>query len=339
MKVSFYGTRGSCPVAHPSKGRYGGNTTCLRVDSMCVPAGEWLIIDAGTGIVPLSSDFLQQGGREITLLQTHYHHDHTQGFALSALPYLKEVPITLYGPHDQGVGPREVYHTLMQPPYFPIALAEVGSHIRGVNIPQPSGSVLVIHPEGGRTILSLDAFESLTKEGAQLPFEQGRYCDLAECLVIRMQRSNHPERTISYRFEEHPSGKVFVFVTDHENQDGLPTRFAAHLWEADLLVMDSQFTRELYEQRTAGWGHGTPDHCARVAHAVGAKALGLTHHDPASSDALVDEIVATARTLLASQRRPIPVFGCRDYLTVDVADVPSSVADSFVTMSANNTHP
>ena len=174
MKVSFYGTRGSCPVAHPSKGRYGGNSSCLRMHSSCLPIGEWLIIDAGTGIVPLAGDFLQQRGREVTLLQTHYHHDHTQGFALSAFPYLKDVPVTIYGPRDQGVGPLDVYHTLMQPPYFPIALPEVGNHIRGVDIAHPSSTVLVIHPEGGRNVLSLDIFENLTLDGAQLPFGQGK---------------------------------------------------------------------------------------------------------------------------------------------------------------------
>jgi len=326
MRVQFYGTRGSCPVAHRSKGRYGGNTTCLRLDSPCLPAGHWLVIDAGTGILPLGADFEAAGGTEVTILHTHYHHDHTQGLALSTFPYRKEVPVTLYGPRDQGVGPREVYQTLMQPPYFPVDFHEVGSHIRCVDIAHPNSTVLVIHPEGGWKVLTVEAFERLAQNGAQVPFGQGLTFELAACLVIALHRSNHPERTISYRFEERPSGLVFAFVTDHENQDGLPARFATHLQGADLLVMDAQYTRERYDQLTAGWGHGTPDHSARVAHAVGAKALGLTHHDPASSDELVDEIVATARALLTAQGIEVPVFGCRDYLTVEVGRVADAVA-------------
>jgi phosphoribosyl 1,2-cyclic phosphodiesterase len=97
MRVTFYGTRGSCPVAHRSKGRYGGNTTCVRIDSPCLPDGHWLVIDAGTGILPLCADFAAAGGTEVTILHTHYHHDHTQGLALSTFPYRKEVPVTLYG--------------------------------------------------------------------------------------------------------------------------------------------------------------------------------------------------------------------------------------------------
>ncbi len=169
MKVTFYGTRGSCPVACTSKIKYGGNTTCLRIESPCLPAGQWLVIDAGTGIVPLSADFVQGGEQEVTILQTHYHHDHTQGLALSTFPYLKQVPVNIYGPKDQGIGPR-------------------------------------------------------------------------------------------------------------------------------------------------------------VAKVVGAKALGLTHHDPASSDALVDEIVETARGILAADGTTIPVFGCRDYMVVEIENLAGALA-------------
>jgi ribonuclease BN (tRNA processing enzyme) len=325
MKVTFYGTRGSCPVSHTSKIKYGGNTTCLRIESPCLPTGHWLVLDAGTGIVPLSVDFMQGSGQEVTILQTHYHHDHTQGLALSTLPYLKQVPVNIYGPKDQGLGPREVYQALMQPPYFPVDLHEVGSHIHCVEIAQPNSTVLVIHPQGGRKVLTVEAFERLTNDGGQIPFAPARHFDLGECLVIAMQRSNHPERTIAYRFEERPSGLVFVFVTDHENQDGVPTRLATHLREADLLVMDTQYTRQKYETLTAGWGHATPDYTARVAKLVGAKALGLTHHDPGSSDTEVEEIVATAQGLLVAEGITIPVFGCRDYMVVEVDNVAAAL--------------
>ncbi|MGE4096381.1 MAG: MBL fold metallo-hydrolase, partial [Candidatus Binatia bacterium] len=306
MKVTFYGTRGSCPVSHPSKAIYGGNTTCLRIESSCLPTGHWLVIDAGTGIVPLSADFLQAAGQAVTILHTHYHHDHTQGLTLSSFPYLKHIPVNIYGPTDQGIGPREVYQTLMQPPYFPIDLDEVGSHVHCVGIEKPNSTILVIHPEGGQNLLTLEAFERLVNNGSQIPFNHETKFDLAECLVIAMHRNNHPERTISYRFEERPSGKVFVFVTDHENQDGIPARFSTHLRNADLLVMDTQYTRKKYEEMTAGWGHATPDYSARVAKIAAVKALGLTHHDPASTDGQIDDIVETARTTLAADGITIP---------------------------------
>jgi ribonuclease BN (tRNA processing enzyme) len=188
--------------------------------------------------------------------------------------------------------------------------------------------VLVIHAEGGQNLLTVESLERLTAEGAPVSFPNGTHFKLTECLVITMNRSHHPERTISYRFEERPSGQTFASLTDHENQDGIPTRLTTHLQKADLLVMDTQYTRKKYEEMTAGWGHATPDYSARVAKRVGAKALGLTHHDPASSDAQVDEIVETARTTLADDGITIPVFGCQDYMAVDIGDVKGALVEN-----------
>jgi len=209
----------------------------------------------------------------------------------------------------------------MQSPYFPIDLREVGSHIDCIDITNPNSTVLIIHPQGKQYLLTVESLERLTAEGTPISFPNGTHFKLAECLVITMHRSHHPERTISYRLEERPTGQTFAFLTDHENQDGIPTRLVTHLQNADLLVMDTQFTRQKYDEMTAGWGHATPDYSARVAKRVGAKALGLTHHDPASSDVQINEIVEIARTTLADGGITIPVFGCRDYMAVDISNV------------------
>lgn len=318
MEVTFYGTRGSTPISRGSSCRYGGNTSCVRVASPCLPKKHWLVIDAGSGIVPLSWDFLQAKGNAVSILLTHYHHDHTQGFALSAFPYLRKVAIGLYGPHEHNIGPKEVFSTLMRPPFFPVHFAEIGSHINCHNVEFPNSTILLVHPIGGLKVLTRESFERLLEKGKQLPFHGTQKFDVSECMVIRMHRSNHPEQTISYRFEEHPTGKVFVFVTDHENQDGIPQRFREHLQWADLLVMDCQFTRKRYDEVTCGWGHGTPDYVVRVAHQAGAKRLGITHHDPPSDDALIDEILATARGHASQAGAAFDVFACYDYMNIDL---------------------
>lgn len=315
MKLTFYGTRGSSPIANTESVKYGGNTTCVRLESPCLHEAWWLVIDAGTGILPLSTKFLQEKGLAVGILFTHFHPDHTQGFPLSAFPYLKRVPVHLFGPYEHGTGPREVLQTIMKPPLFPVDYREYGSHIHCHNLEFPNSTVLLIHPEGGIKTLNVDAYERLIGDGRQMPFKSGAY-HAQECLVVRMHRSHHPEQTISYRFEEGPTGEIFVFVTDHENEDGLPTSFRQHLSGAHLLVMDCQYTRKKYEGMTAGWGHGTPDYVARVAQMVGAQRVGLTHHDPFSNDATVDEIVATAQRLLTNDG--INVFGCQDYQVVNV---------------------
>jgi phosphoribosyl 1,2-cyclic phosphodiesterase len=314
MQLKFYGTRGSIPVAGPQCTRYGGNTTCVKVDSPCLPPGVWLVIDAGTGIVPLSWDFARAKASAITILLTHFHHDHTQGFPLTHLPYAKQIPVDFYGPYEHGIGPRQAYQTMMQPPYFPVHFKEIASHIHCHNIGFPNSHVIVVHPRAGSTLLSTEAFERAGEGQGHVAFPNGQRPAVDECMVIRMYRSNHPENTISYRFEERPTGQVFVFVTDHENQSGIPRRFRDHLDGADLLVMDCQYTREKYDALTAGWGHATPDYVAGVASELRVPRLGLTHHDPPSSDEQIDAIVANAQEFAPG----IDVFGCRDYLELGV---------------------
>jgi len=317
MKVTFYGTRGSIPVASSDKVTYGGNTTCLRIASQCLPKDHWLVVDAGSGIVPLGGEALKAGVKNVSVLFTHYHHDHTQGLLLCPLTFVKAVQLKLYGPVERGIDPSKMMKDMMKPPYFPLEYAEVSSHISGKGIEHPSGKVMLVHPVGGFKLITVDEYERVGQSGShQVTMSGGKY-PLDECLVVKMLKTNHPEQTISYRFEERPTGKVFVLLTDHENLDGMPKHLERHLLGADLLVMDSQYPRAKYEGGFAGFGHGTPDYCVSVAASVGAKALGLTHHDPFASDkdvaAVLDE---------AARANPAPdklkVFACQDYQGVNV---------------------
>lgn len=318
MQVTPYGTRGSGAVSGKGSLQYGGNTTCVRVDSSALPEGTWLAIDAGSGFIPFSLDFLKGGGKKLLLLFSHWHHDHTQGFYISPLPYMAHIPLTLYGPHEHGIGGKKVFETLINPPLFPVPFKEIASHLNFVDIHIPTTLVLVIHPKGGVKVLALDDFQHvLAKKDGQIPFSPGYRYALEECLVVKMYKSNHPEKTISYRFEDGPTGNTFVFVTDHENHDAIPASFKEHVKDADLLIMDCQYTRQKYDARTAGWGHATPDYVAQVARSACAKRLGLTHHDPFSTDADVDAIVQTVRETLGDT--DIEVFGCRDYDVLSIS--------------------
>ena len=164
-------------------------------------------------------------------------------------------------------------------------------------------------------MMNVEEYERIIMDGKHLPIGKGKYL-VDECLVITMYKARHPESTISYRFEEKPTGKTFVFLTDHENEDGIPLALRHHLRRADLLVMDSQYKRKTYEESTAGFGHGTADYCVRVAEFVGAKKLGLTHHSPFSTDADIEAILAEGMAKLNGG--DLEVFACRDYQEVDV---------------------
>src|SRR5262249_54763516 len=85
MEVTFYGVRGSIPAPGPETNRYGGNTSCVAVRSA---AGALVILDAGTGIVQLGKLMMDgefgAGRGEATILLSHAHWDHIQGFPFFA---------------------------------------------------------------------------------------------------------------------------------------------------------------------------------------------------------------------------------------------------------------
>ncbi|TAK95057.1 hypothetical protein EPO05_05385 [Patescibacteria group bacterium] len=275
-----------------------------------------VVLDAGSGFVPLSYDLLREGGiEEVVVLFTHYHHDHTQGLFLSPLIFMKNMGLRLVGPLQNGVDPKQMLEDLMRPPYFPVHHREVDSHIVCKGLEFPKTWLGLFHPQGGGRLMEVDAYEKLLLKGRFLPIGKGQY-PVSECLVVTMRIANHPEQTITYRFEERPTKKTFVLLTDHENQSGLPLDVQKHLQNADVIFMDAQYNDATYQKRTSGFGHGTPRYCVRVAKQVGAKRLGLTHHDPNAKDTDVDAILAEARTEPGSE--DLDVFLCADYQEIDV---------------------
>lgn len=315
LVVTTYGTRGSVAVSRTGMNKYGGNTTCLRIQSPCIPEGTALIIDAGTGIVPLVHALLKEGVKRVVVFMTHYHHDHTQGILLAPITFIKEIPIHIYGPLQNGIGPKEMMVAMMKKPFFPLDFKQVSSHFHCQKFECPQNKVILLHPQGGVKMLDVDVFERAMKKDGLMPFARKKHYSIEECLLVRMHSTEHPEQTVSYRFEDHLSGKVFCLLTDHESQDGIPMSLKAHLKDADLLIQDTQYDEKTYHDKTAGFGHGTPEYAVRLSQAVGAKRLGLTHHDPRANDEKVDAILKEAIECLTddSSLSANDIFACKDY--------------------------
>ena len=74
MNITFWGVRGSVPVASDRTVRTGGNTTCVVVEHQ----GHHLVLDGGTGLRAFGASLGFQP-LKATLLFTHVHWDHIQG--------------------------------------------------------------------------------------------------------------------------------------------------------------------------------------------------------------------------------------------------------------------
>lgn len=279
MKVTFWGVRGSIATSGARFQGFGGNTTCIEVEH----AGERLIIDAGTGLRPLGQKLLaesRESGLPVraTMLFTHLHWDHIQGFPFFAPAFVPSTELALHGPCENGVTLETTLARQMEAPTFPVPLAAMGAR---------------------RTFGCLH-------DGAEI--ETGPF-------RIRTRALEHPQGSLGYRIEA--GGRVFCFATDTEHpEDRTVDEALLELARgAELLVLDAQYTPDEYEGRAGpprkGWGHST--HVAAVQAAVAAQVgrLGLFHHDPGHEDPFVERMERDARSLFPR------TFATREGLSID----------------------
>lgn len=124
MLITFWGVRGSTPCDSPTQQRYGGNTSCVVVET---DGGERIIFDLGTGLrrfgESLTSPFTG------TALVTHLHWDHVQGLPFFGPLNLPGARLDIYGPGHDGASLSECFAEFMRPPYFPIRCRDLAGEV------------------------------------------------------------------------------------------------------------------------------------------------------------------------------------------------------------------
>ena len=63
---------------------------------------------------------------------------------------------------------------------------------------------------------------------------------------------------------------------------------------ADILIHDSQYSRDLLQRDRAGWGHSAWEDVVDLAIEAGVQTLFLFHHDPDATDEELDDRLARA---------------------------------------------
>ena len=76
MKINIWGSRGSIARSHPDLARYGGNTSCVEVETDTTR----IVLDLGSGAYDLGKKLAKHGPlQEQHVLLSHTHWDHIQG--------------------------------------------------------------------------------------------------------------------------------------------------------------------------------------------------------------------------------------------------------------------
>ena len=111
---------------------------------------------------------------------------------------------------------------------------------------------------------------------------------------VTARELNHPQGCLGYRIET--SAGTVVYATDNEPGDAKLDMSIRELAEgADIFINDAQYTPEQLATVRKGWGHSTWLEGVKVAREAGAKTLVLFHHDPDSTDRMVDGLLRQAR--------------------------------------------
>jgi phosphoribosyl 1,2-cyclic phosphodiesterase len=277
MLIRCWGARGSIPVSGRRFEKYGGDTTCMEIRS---DSGEILIIDAGSGLRSLGYSLVKEGAEKITMLFTHAHLDHLMGFPFFAPLFSCPMKLIIRGPRLNKNSFHDVLSDFLGQPYFPVQL-------------------------GDKDIRSkLDFIDVDTK-----PFSVG------SLKVFPIELSHPKNGGRGYRIEE--GGKSFVFLTDNELGfiHGGGKSFEDYVqfsYGADLLIHDAEYTQKDYKRILAvserPWGHSLFTDAVLLAATAKVKRFGLFHHNQKRTDAQVDAMVKSARTMIRKKGSSLDCF-------------------------------
>jgi phosphoribosyl 1,2-cyclic phosphodiesterase len=287
--VTFWGTRGSIPVALNSasirdklalaivaaagkgldtqeKARtwvdseldfavshtFGGNSPCVQLDA---GGAEYVLCDLGSGVRAFGSRVFAKDGPSkpnvFHVFLSHLHWDHIMGFPFFAPAYVPGNTIRIYGCH------KEIEYALRRqqdPPSFPVPFDRLGATIEFVTL------------------------------------EPGRIYDVAGWSVSAKLQSHSGD---SYAFRFVRDGKIIVYSTDSEHRLDDPDAVesaATFFADADLVIFDAMYSLAEAVSVREDWGHSSNVVGVELCQLANVKHLVLFHHEPANNDERIAEI-------------------------------------------------
>ena len=277
FKVKFRGVRGSYPIADKDFLQYGGNTSCVEVNVN----GHLIILDAGTGLINLGNELMQkyiasgltQQERtpvKATLLISHIHQDHIQGFTFFRPLHIPSSEINVFGNVNYNETLSDELANLLFGKSFPLDLGDIAGNLNIRDLNETEGIIL---RHGEPPIIKRIENEDEKPEGDDV-------------LITCYRSYAHPQEGV-YVYKISYKDKVMVYATDKESYLGGDKKLANFARGCNLLIHDSQYTTEDYLNSFVpkqGYGHLTFDMAIECKNQVGAEKLVFFHLDPEYND-------------------------------------------------------
>ena len=318
MRVRFWGTRGSIPVALTSADirdkvavalmraggqrfesigeaylyagqhldfslshTFGGHSACVELET---GRDEYFVCDMGSGARPFGAHVLaRQSGRPATVnvFMSHVHWDHIMGFPFFGPAYVAGTHIRIHGCHETL---EHAFRLQQAPPCFPVEFSQLAADIEFVRL------------------------------------APGEAHDICGVRVTPAQQM-HSGDSFGYRFEA--LGRSFVYTTDSEHKlenRSQTERFVRFFQDADLVVFDAMYSLADAISVKADWGHSSNIIGVELCQMARVKHLVLFHHEPAYDDATIEGVLRETRRFeeLTRGTQMLQVSAAYDGLEIDV---------------------
>ncbi len=278
FSVKFRGVRGSYPIADKDFLQYGGNTSCVEVNVN----GHLIILDAGTGLINIGNELLSKyisSGTDTTnrtpikatVLISHIHQDHLQGFTFFRPLHIPSSHINVFGNVNYNESLADEISELLFGKSFPLDLGDIAGNLCIKDISDTDGIIL---RHGEPPILK------------RIENENDKKVEGDDVLITCYRSYAHPQEgvliyKISYK------DKVLVYATDKESYPGGDKKLANFARGCNLLIHDAQYTMENYldaHSPKQGYGHSTFDMAIEAQKQSNAEKLVFFHLDPEYDD-------------------------------------------------------
>ena len=290
MKIKFWGTRGSIPVAETAadirqklqtaftaaighdlstetkietyldtlgfevSGTFGGNSSCVQID---LGTNDHIICDMGSGARPLAQAMLNRFGpaapQTYHVFMSHVHWDHIMGFPFFSPVYVPGNRIVIHSCHAHV---EQAFRRQQDPISFPVEFDHLAAKIE---------------------------FEVLQPDQAY---------DIAG-MKVTAQKQRHSGDSYGWRFEH--SGKTLIYSTDSEHPvDDIAGQAAIveFFRDADAVIFDAMYSLAEAASVKADWGHSSNIVGVELCQQAKAKRLLMFHHEPAHNDQKLAQLLA-----------------------------------------------
>lgn len=291
FKIKFRGVRGSYPIADKNYLEYGGNTSCVELSVN----GHLIILDAGTGLINVGNDLMEKyiasninpSERQpinATILISHIHQDHIQGFTFFRPLHIPSSVLNVYGNVNYNESLADELASLLFGKSFPLDLGDIAGNLNIHDLNENEGIIL---RHGSVPIIK------------RIEKEEDTHPENDDVLITCYKSYAHPQEGV-FIYKISFKDKVLVYATDKESYTGGDKKLANFARNCDILIHDAQYTTEDYLNPYAskqGFGHSTFDMAIESQNQTEAKKLIFFHLDPGYDDEKLDNIKKQYKSL------------------------------------------